>query len=247
MTLREVVFMCIDEAKLNSDDSIFTEDHVIYLLGRYRSYVLKAKLAKASEQLSTANSQTICLDLIQVRDEDNPCGETILRTEQKIPDLVYEGNATVFPANYFEMDRIIYTSMERLRFVTYNKWTRDLIYAAKGPDGYLYLRSDNPQYLYLEKIRMKGIFDDFEKAAEYACDDSGESVVCDVLDSEFPLESALIPVVADMVVKELVGYKWQMRDLTNNASDDSSTVPPSTGKKTKKKTDDDDDDTTTQQ
>lgn len=222
MTLRELVFMCMDEVKLHSDDSFYTEDHVVFLLNKYRSFVLKKELDKENKQLSSTNGQTICLDLIEIRDEDNPCGGSMLRTEQIIPNLVNDCKVSLYPVNYFEGDHIIYTTMERMRYTTYNKWTKNLIYAAKGPDDYLYLKSSNPQYLYLEKLRMKAIFEDFESAAQYACDDAGEELNCDILDMKFPIENALVPIVIELVVKELLGVKYQPRDTHNNATDDAS-------------------------
>ena len=224
MTLRELVFMCMDEVKLNSDDSFYTEDHVVSLLNNYRSFVLKKELEKENKQLSSANDQTICLDLIEVRDEDNPCGESMLRTEQTIPNLVNDCKVSLYPVNYFEGDHIIYTTMERMRYTTYNKWTKNLIYAAKGPNDYLYLKSDNPQYIYLEKLRMKAIFEDFESAAKYACDEAGEELQCDILDMKFPIENALVPIVVEMVVKELLGAEYRPKDSSNNADDDLSDI-----------------------
>ena len=224
MTLRELVFMCMDEVKLNSDDSFYTEDHVVSLLNNYRSFVLKKELEKENKQLSSANDQTICLDLIEVRDEDNPCGESMLRTEQTIPNLVNDCKVSLYPVNYFEGDHIIYTTMERMRYTTYNKWTKNLIYAAKGPDNYLYLKSSNPQYLYLEKLRMKAIFEDFESAAKYACDEAGDELQCDILDMKFPIENALVPIVVEMVVKELLGAEYRPKDSSNNAHDDLSDI-----------------------
>ena len=88
MTLRELVYLVLDEVKINSDDSYFNEDHVIFLLNKYRSFVLKKELEKENKPLSSNNSQIICLDLIEVRDEDNPCGGSMLRTEQPIPNLI---------------------------------------------------------------------------------------------------------------------------------------------------------------
>ena len=222
MTLRELVFMCMDEVKLNSDDSFYTEDHVVSLLNNYRSFVLKKELEKENKLLSSTNAQLICLDLIEVRDEDNLCEESMLRTEQPIPSLVNDCKVSIYPVNYFEDDHIIYTTMERMRYTTYNKWTKNLIYAAKGPDDYLYIKSSNPQYLYLEKLRMKAIFEDFESAAQYACDDAGEELHCDILDMKFPIENALVPIVIELVVKELLGVKYQPRDTHNNAADDAS-------------------------
>ena len=222
MTLRELVFMCMDEIKLHSDDSFYTEDHLVFLLNKYRSFVLKKELEKENKQLSSSNGQTICLDLIEIRDENNPCGESMLRTEQKIPNLVNDCKVSLYPVNYFEGDHIIYTTMERIRYTTYNKWTKNLIYAAKGPDDYLYIKSSNPQYLYLEKLRMKAIFEDFESAAQYACDEDGEKLQCDILDMKFPIENALVPIVTELVIKELLGVKYQPRDTHNNAADDAS-------------------------
>lgn len=222
MTLRELVFMCMDEIKLHSDDSFYTEDHLVFLLNKYRSFVLKKELEKENKQLSSSNGQTICLDLIEILDENNPCGESMLRTEQKIPNLVNDCKVSLYPVNYFEGDHIIYTTMERMRYTTYNKWTKNLIYAAKGPDDYLYIKSSNPQYLYLEKLRMKAIFEDFESAAQYACDEDGEKLQCDILDMKFPIENALVPIVTELVIKELLGVKYQPRDTHNNAADDAS-------------------------
>lgn len=224
MTLRELVFMCMDEVKLHSDDAFYTEDHVVFLLNKYRSFVLKKELDKENKQLSSTNGQTICLDLIEIRDEDNPCGGSMLRTEQAIPNLVNDCKVSLYPVNYFEGDHIIYTTMERMRYTTYNKWTKNLIYAAKGPDDYLYLKSSNPQYLYLEKLRMKAIFEDFESAAQYACDESGEELNCDILDMKFPIENALVPIIVEMVVKELLGASYRPKDSINNSNDDLSDI-----------------------
>lgn len=224
MTLRELVFLVLDELKINSDDSYFNEDHVVFLINKYRSFVLKKELEKENKPLSSTNAQLICLDLIEVRDEDNLCGESMLRTEQPIPSLVNDCKVSIYPVNYFEGDHIIYTTMERMRYTTYNKWTKNLIYAAKGPDDYLYLKSSNPQYLYLEKLKMKAVFEDFESAAQYACDESGEELNCDILDMKFPIENALVPIIVEMVVKELLGASYRPKDSINNSNDDLSDI-----------------------
>ena len=222
MTLREAVYMCMDEVKLNSDDSFFTEDHVVFLLGKYRSLVLKKEMEKENKALSSSNTQTICLNLIPYTDSEDPCGETVLKSEGKLPDLIND-KAIVYPVEYFAGDRIIYTSMERFRFATYNRMTRVLIYAAKGPDNYLYVKSGNPQFMYLRQVTVKGVFENFIEAAKHSCKES-EDTSCDIMDTEFPLENALVPTVIELVVKELTGYKYQPRDTRNNASDDASVL-----------------------
>lgn len=41
MTYREIVYMILDEIKSVSDDAFFTEDHVIFLAGKIRTFLLK--------------------------------------------------------------------------------------------------------------------------------------------------------------------------------------------------------------
>ena len=74
--------------------------------------------------------------------------------------------------------------------------------------------------MYLKKIRMSAIFEDFDEVADYLCDNDGESVVCDVLDEVFPMKEHLVPTLIELVVKELVGAKYHPTDTQNNASDD---------------------------
>ena len=71
--------------------------------------------------------------------------------------------------------------------------------------------------MYLEKVRMTGIFEDAEYAAELQCDGEGE--VCDVLDTSFPLEEGLVTTLIEMAVKFLSGSIYKPKDQSNNASD----------------------------
>jgi hypothetical protein len=108
-----------------------------------------------------------------------------------------------------------------MKYVGYNKYLQNIIYASIGPDGYLYLKSFNPQFLYLEKIQFTGIFEDAEEAAELSCDsDSDENTSCDILDKEFSIEEALIPPLIELIVKEIGNSVYQVEDTQNNANDD---------------------------
>lgn len=41
MTWRELIYMINDELKLDSDDSSFNEEHIAFLAGKYRAFLLK--------------------------------------------------------------------------------------------------------------------------------------------------------------------------------------------------------------
>jgi len=220
-TFREIIYMILDEMKISTDDSYFTEDHIMYLINKYRVLILKQRYSDIKKQIPESNYQTICLDLIEVPAiSGEPCeGGSYLRSKEKIPFLMKIGNPMVYPVDYYQGE-ITYVSRERMRYVGYNKYLKNIIYASIGPDNYLYFKSFNPQYLYLEKARMTGIFEDPQAASELQCPDENGDTVCDVLDKTFPIEDALIPPMIELVVKELLGAEYIKKDEENNAKDD---------------------------
>lgn len=221
-TYKELIYMVLDELKLYSDDASYTEEHVMFLLDKYRAFLLKQRYSDVKKQIPESNYQTICLDLIEVPAiSGEPCeGGSYLRSKEKIPFLMKIGNPKVYPVDYYQGE-ITYVSRERMRYVGYNKYLKNIIYASIGPDNYLYFKSFNPQYLYLEKARMTGIFEDAVAASELQCK---EDKACDILDREFPMESALVPPMIELVVKELLGAEYRPKDETNDAKDELSEV-----------------------
>lgn len=224
-TYKELVYMCLDELKLYSDDALYTEEHIMFLLGKYRTFLIKQRYSDVKKQIPESNYQTICLDLIEVPAiSGEPCeGGSYLRSKEKIPFLMKIGNPRVYPMDYYQGE-ITYVSRDRMRYVGYNKYLQNIIYASLGPDNYLYFKSFNPQFLYLEKIRMTGIFEDTLAASELQCPDENGNIVCDVLDREFPIENALIPPLIQLVVEELTKAEYKPEDKENNSDDDLSEV-----------------------
>ena len=224
-TYKELVYMCLDELKLYSDDALYTEEHIMFLLGKYRTFLIKQRYSDVKKQIPESNYQTICLDLIEVPAiSGEPCeGGFYLRSKKKIPFLMKIGNPRVYPIDYYQGE-ITYVSRDRMRYVGYNKYLQNIIYASLGPDNYLYFKSFNPQFLYLEKVRMTGIFEDTLAASELQCPDESGNTVCDILDREFPIENALIPPLIQLVVEELTKAEYKPEDKENNSDDDLSEV-----------------------
>ena len=224
-TYKELVYMCLDELKLYSDDALYTEEHIMFLLGKYRTFLIKQRYSDVKKQIPESNYQTICLDLIEVPAiSGEPCeGGFYLRSKEKIPFLMKIGNPRVYPIDYYQGE-ITYVSRDRMRYVGYNKYLQNIIYASLGPDNYLYFKSFNPQFLYLEKVRMTGIFEDTLAASELQCPDENGDIVCDILDREFPIENALIPSLIQLVVEELTKAEYKPEDKENNSDDDLSEV-----------------------
>ncbi len=220
MTYRDIVYTVLDLLKQSSDDSYYTEEHILFLVSKIRAAILKQTYSNIKKEIPESNYQTICLDLIEVPAiAGEPCeGGSYLRSKQKIPTTLPVGNTKIYPIDYYQGE-ITYVSRERMRYVGHNKWLQNIIYASLGPDQHLYFKSSNPQYLYMKQVRMIGIFEDAEQAAELQCDNQG-NLICDVLDTPFPLEEGLVTTLIEMTVKLLSGSIYKPVDSTNNSSDD---------------------------
>lgn len=220
MTYRELVYMCLDEIKAISDDATFTEDHVIFITNKYRNSILKQKYSDIKKPIPESNYQTICLDLeLSPAISGDICtGGYYLKSKEKVPFMLNLGNPSVFPIDYYQ-GSITLISRERMKYVGYNKHLQNIIYASIDPNNYLVFKSSNPQHQYLKKVKLTGIFEDAQEAAKLQCDENNVPV-CDVLDTRFPLEDALVPMVIEYTVKELLGAEYRPSDPENNAKDD---------------------------
>lgn len=213
--------MVLDELKFYSDDSSFTEEHVLFLLDKYRSLLLAQRYKDIRKEIPESNYQTICVDLKQVNAIDGtPCtGADYMKSLQEIPNMMQVGKQKISSLDYFQ-GNFAYTNNERFKYVGNNKYLKNQIYGTIAPDNHLYLKSSNPQMYYLEKVKVTGIFEDGSKAAELQCPNASGKKPCDVMDMEFPIEEALIPPMIELIVKELSGHAYQPADNENNATDD---------------------------
>lgn len=214
-TLREIVYMVLDELKGFSDDFNYTEEHIAYLANKYRCLVLLKQYSTIKKQIPDNNYQTIVLELEKVFNNAlNECDNNkYLRSTDTIPALLPIGLVRISAVDDCS-NELVYVSKDRIKFVGNNKFLKNFIYCTIDDDNRLYLKSCNPQYLYLERVKMTAIFQEL-----YFTQDEDDCE--DILDEVFPLENGLIPLVIEAVVKELSRVLYNMpKDVRNNANDD---------------------------
>ena len=216
-TFKEVVYMISDELKLSSDDATYTNDHILFLMDKYRAFLLKKEYLALGKAVPQQDCQVLCLDLTKADAIDGePCtGGQYLKSTKKLPGILLPSSIGVYPTDWMQMERLVPVSKERMRYVGAGKSFKDFIYCCVGPDMYLYLKSCNPQFLYLETVKVTGVFDSALKSEELSCDTS----LCDVMDREFPLEESMVPLLVASVVKELGDVLYNPSDENNDAND----------------------------
>lgn len=223
-TFRELCGMVLDLLKLRSDDSFYNEEHVMYLARMMRTLLLERKYKNTRngtfKSIPEENKQQICLSLSPAEMLPNGCGGTWLRSNEEVPALSSVSDAVTCTGHDLLPTTVTFIPAERMPYVGYNKWLKNIIYASRSIDGHLYLTSNNQQFMWLERVGLTGVFADPEAAAALshaACMGEG---ACDPLDTAFPLEDALIPSCIELIVQELTGAKYAPDDTVNNAKDD---------------------------
>lgn len=221
MTYREMIYIIIDLCKMQSDDVSYNEEHIAFLLDKYRAIILKKEYAKNTNLIHTDNYQTICLEVAPYKEIDDECIPLQLRSTVPVPSTIIDTTLKVTTRDTLS-STLSYTSPERYQYVTDNPFTKNIIHATKNYDNYIYLKSANPQFKHLKYIKAIGVFDSPMSAYELDCNNTEQ---CDYMDKVFPLEAGLITILQESVISALRIASGMTEDLLNNASDDLQTTP----------------------
>ena len=218
-TFREVAYAISDLSKSISDDSTFTIEHIIFLMSKYRNYILNSNASAGKKELTDANYQTIKIDFLTTKDMEICCESPLLVSTKPIPTMLTIGHKIIYPKAGFTCGNIQLVNYNSFKYKGYNKYLTNIIYGTIGPDEKLYLKSNNTHFLNLEGVYITAIFAEADKAALLTeidgCVDS-----CDILDKHFPLDDSYIPTLIQVVTQEILGAAWRPQDDKNNAKDD---------------------------
>ena len=215
MKIKELVYMVLDEIKGISDDFTYTEDHVIFLLNKYRTSLLSQKYKDGRETMQSSNFQNINVTLIEdLEGKDRLMYKQYKKSDTTVPNLLTDKGVRVYPeVQFLDNADIAFISEDRMRYVGYNKYLKSAIYATLHND-YLYITSNILDIIDLDSVTISGVFEDAIQVIEL----NNPSV--NLLDENFPIEDSLTSLLIQSVVKELLGAAYRPKDTQNNASDD---------------------------
>lgn len=238
-TYGQMVYYCLDMVKAFSDDTQVTEEHVMFLLDKYRAMVLRQTYdsgkAKDGTNISSENYQSIPIDKLTMVRPDNL--EYNVYSDDGL-DYIFEGSDTHFKSNYkyskyIKIPAILpgfipkvyitdlfksiatYVDNDRFEYTNWHKYLKNFIYATIGIDRRLYLKSRNTERLGM--VKKVNLYAAFENPSEvYAITEPNK----DIYDCAFPVEDALLPNIIAMVIKDILGAAYRPVDKYNNADDD---------------------------
>lgn len=208
MTYKELVYMCLDEIKLASDDSYITEDHILFLISKYRAFLLRQKYEKTNMPVSESNYQCIL----------------VTPNEDTVPEVMSVAKPRVFTITEDEDKSTVtsfltYVSPHRYHFIGENRILKPITYCTIDHNKKLQCKNKT-----LKQANIYAVFEDIVKTSEFNLKDGA-----DVLDCECPIESELVSGVQELVVKDALGIAYRPTDFINNASDDLSKLGMAAG------------------
>lgn len=223
-TYREAIYMCLDLLKGMSDDFTYTEDHVAYLLDKFRALLLKQRYGNdPKKHVPYSNYQSL-----KVTFNNSNEIKSVIKSDNQIPYMLQVGIPRIITPNEFYYDyKFEFTSRERLPFVGNNKFTAMISYCAISEDNYVLFKTKPTQWVNVDTIKITpaeftivGIFENPREVTDENSFNEGTNE----LDRNIPIEEGLITTLIEMVVKELAGSMYIPSDDINNNRDDKASL-----------------------
>ena len=222
-TYREAIYMCLDLIKGVSDDFTYTEDHIAYLLDKYRAFLLKQRYGNdPKKHIPYSNYQTLTVTFSDLSVDVN----ATYVSDNKIPYMLQIGIPRVTFDKYYDTN-FEFTSRERLPFVGCNKFLKRIWYGAIDEQNNLCLKPSSTRYVVDDgnplKVYITGVFENPREVIDEVSFGEDQNNLHE-LDRNIPIEEGLITTLIDLVVKEILGASYRPADTNNNNMDDNSNM-----------------------
>lgn len=218
-TLNHITYMVRDLLKYNSDDSNITNEHIKYLINTTRAKYLRQYLDAAKRKVPQSIKQEIILNL-ETQPSQGFSDKKYLVSIEDVPSIVNTQshyNRTKISSDNNVVRSFTMTSYKRLAYTGTRRGMESLVYGAIDSEK-LYLVSGDDRVLFLEKVRLQGVFEDPKSAWELSSDYDSS---IDFDDTEYPVESAMVDLIVQEVIK-LLSIRFQILEDKINDADETS-------------------------
>lgn len=218
-SLREMVYDIknIAYGGVQSDDNRVSDQQVAYWIRQTREMLVNQQLANRNKIPESLIQHLNYVEFSQV-DPSNVTGlnsgYSVMKSTKKIPNTVQrDGKNTIIAVESVDgSEGFTETTYFRRKYNKYNKYTS---YNARWyiQDGYMYITHNS----LIDKLRVSGIFEDPEDAANFKLD-TGESAFS--WDDEYPITGLMAGAITDIVLKSKMNITRQMPNDESNDGDE---------------------------
>jgi len=225
-TANQLIYNIRELFNKDNDDSSLSDSHILFLITTWRNRLVAENYRKGRNSDVNLIQDLGVVEMEEVDSAENcniSVGCKIMRSKLPLPrpieidtkplitwigGLKKRGNLYEKTAHQYQL-----VPWARLSWVTEQKWTSHLPYAAiKG--GYLYVINKTA----LSAINVQGIFEEPIDAARFT---TCEGTPCYTNNSRYPIDSSMIPLITELLfTKELAYFARSAKDNTNDNKDD---------------------------
>lgn len=221
-TYSEIAYDILETVSGNyiGDDEDISIPQIMYQVRLQRALWIRNEYNKPGRKIDPQIEQDLGCLLLEEVDSADCCeiesGCIVLRTVAKIPELIEfhdkSGITRIGPVSKVKIP-FNFVSYQEAAFSSYAKYTKGVF--AYLLNDHIYLAITDPRYNYIDYINVRGVFANPEDLQEFKCDDDA----CFTYDTNYPINSWMIPYIKEQVLKQL-GISLQIpKDSVNDASD----------------------------
>jgi hypothetical protein len=221
MTKGELIDDIRERLQQYSDDTEVADLHISFLIDEARKMFIKQRYNKANKLVPSALFQQINLALDFENDNEfsDDVSDTILSTVIQIPTLienqVLDSKIRIDNGSYTDI-KFILIELDRFPYVGHNRLFPDVVYVAIGYDYKFKLKGLANRYKLLDNIRLLAVFEDPELAWTLSPSYNPD---INYLDVEYPVDSDMGVLIADLIIKQLIEKLRLPIDTNNNATE----------------------------
>jgi hypothetical protein len=215
----ELIYDIRGRLGLNSDDSRFSNEYILFQVEKARAALIKRNFGKSYRQIPSSLIQPIEMELEMVSDNDFSNLDAIIQTVDPLPTLIESAvlnmNMAFDGGSYTDL-KFILVDKERFPYVGKERYFPNLIYCTIGYDYRLKFKSQFNKYRLLSKVRGGVIAMHPEDAWKYHPD---YDTNVDFLTQEYPLDSETLFELSNIITNQLAPTLGIPLDKINNADE----------------------------
>lgn len=229
MKLDKLVYDVREALAQYQDDSLITDDYIIFILNNIRSKIIRNQLNNYQDVISPLMLQSFCLELEEVSAYD--CGydlncDTIIRTARPVPIPIkhHYGLALTTVRTMDRLGKSLRSIEPEAASYFMNSRFSNSIYYFVGSDLRLYFVSKNTMLKLMDCISITGIFADPLELEDYStccgCDTDVEAKCFNMYESDYPIDPSMVDDLTRLAIEKLLNKLQINTDNSNNATDD---------------------------
>lgn len=222
MDYSKVIYSIRERIKQLVDDSSINNKEILFHVNTQRALFYRNQYNQRNRIVDEEIKQLLNVTMTQAPDEI--CGSGVncyvIKSTKKIPATIelHHKNA-LFKATSNELTQYPFSivTWNQFPYVSLNKYSKNEIFVALAPDGYLYAKSANKLIKFVTTILLTAILEDPTDVKNFTLCPDNTSGCFDLDTFDYPIKSYAFAYIMEQVIKIFLGKLQTPEDEENDS------------------------------